>query len=382
LSEVYSHGLEIAIARQGGFENIAFRKQRRTKAGIEFEIEMEGEGRDLSRYGTIASRRFSGVRGPVRLAHHFLVDTPDTGGIRADFSVKDERFSISVVEGGKFTEVVRFVRNEGRKIDIQKLAEHPLVSDISEVLNLYSQRLFDSGTEEQDLLVNALPLRNFIRPFTAAVSRFAVYQLSPVALRQPGIPTPNPTLSTAGQNLPALVDWLQHKHTREWATVMAGMREVLGGLSDIGVQYLHTRALGLVFSEVGTGRPWNVEEVSDGTVQSLALFVAATDPRNSLLVVEEPENSVHPWIIRALVKRFREISRLKNVIITTHSPVVIDLLEPEEAWILSRVDGETQLRRLTDLDPTVAAQWRDGKFKLSHFLDAGFVPQAVPGGAL
>ncbi len=48
LSEVYKHGLETAIARKGGYENIAFRKQRRTTAPIEFEITIQLSGSEFS----------------------------------------------------------------------------------------------------------------------------------------------------------------------------------------------------------------------------------------------------------------------------------------------------------------------------------------------
>ena len=158
------------------------------------------------------------------------------------------------------------------------------------------------------------------------------------------------------------------------------MQDILQGLNQISLQYLHTKTLGLFFEEEGFGRSWNVDEVSDGTIQALAILVAAADPRTSLLLIEEPENSVHPWIIRKLVERLKEVSKTANVVVTSQSPVLVDSLSPREVWIVARQNGETQIRQLTDLDPSIEEQWEAGKYRLSDFLDSGLVPQVVPGG--
>src|SRR5688572_32146599 len=38
ISEIYRHGLEMAVARKGGYENIAFRRMRRAKGGISVDM--------------------------------------------------------------------------------------------------------------------------------------------------------------------------------------------------------------------------------------------------------------------------------------------------------------------------------------------------------
>lgn len=167
-------------------------------------------------------------------------------------------------------------------------------------------------------------------------------------------------------------------HSSIWDNVIVSMQEVVPGLEDISVDYLHTKTLGLFFRERGIGRPWPAEDVSDGTIRALAILVALADPRTSLLVVEEPENSVHPWIVKVLIEQLRRVSSEKVVIITTHSPIVIDLLSPEEAWIVFKRKGATSISRLTEFDPELTRNWKDGQFRLSEYLDSGLIPQATP----
>jgi len=81
-----------------------------------------------------------------------------------------------------------------------------------------------------------------------------------------------------------------------------------------------------------------------------------------------------------LGKRLGVLAKRKTVILTTQSPVVVDLLQPSETWIVSRRSGKTSIARLTDLDSRIEDDWRAGDVGLSEFLDAGLVPRAVPAG--
>ena len=226
----YTQGLELAIARKGGFENIAFRKQRRTKAPIEFKLELQGTRRDLQRSALI--RRLGTDIGDVRFIHRFTVDTPGTG-IRAEFTVKEESFSIAVSRSQDqhgWREIVNVKAAEHQRIVLEKVEPHPLADALEDIFGLYQSQLFEDATNPQELFINALPIRGVIRPFTEAASGFAVCQLSPVSLRQPGIPTPNPTLSSAGENLPALVTGccrsIRHVHGTADEEVITGLDAV------------------------------------------------------------------------------------------------------------------------------------------------------------
>ncbi len=57
LGEVHRHGVELAVSRKGGYENIAFRRQRRTKRPIAFHVISTMSGDELATRSTIASAR-------------------------------------------------------------------------------------------------------------------------------------------------------------------------------------------------------------------------------------------------------------------------------------------------------------------------------------
>lgn len=380
LSEVYSQGLEVAVARKGGYENIAFRKQRRSKAAIEFEITLEATLHELG----LASPEFEEYSTLFfQLTHKFSIVATGSG-IKSAFKVRDEACDVVAppINGLPQRQMFHIERNfKSKELEVNFPAQAPQdvlnkARGVTTALKDIYRAGFFSG---QQLVMGTVPF-NALFPALSAVSNFDVYQVSTALSRTSGVPTPNPKLSSAGENLPALIDWLQRAHPKEWKIVLSGMRDVLPGLKGISVEYLHTKTLGIFFKEEGVGHSWTADEVSDGTMQALALLTASVDPRTSLLLIEEPENSVHPWILRVIMERLREVSKSKNVIVTSHSPVLINLMKPEEVWVVFRKNSESHLQRLMDLDPTLEESWEQGGYQLSEFLDSGSVSQAVPGG--
>lgn len=388
LSIAYADGLEHAVAKKGGYENIAHRKERRSRSAISFAVELKA---DIKESEMLPAHEYGGRsrNDPVHsvtFRHSFEFRTSGEG-IRSDFKITSENLDI-IQESLSSRDILG--ETQYQWINLVRGSDGNVVFTGDATSALARAVLFDSRFWSGDVakefaiapteLLFAFP---FFRPravgrFLSFIRNLAIFQLSPDVSRHSGVPTPNPQLSARGENLPAVVDWLQRKRQKDWKLVLQAMRDIVPEIVDITVDYLHTRTLGLYFHEKGVGRPWTVDEVSDGTIRSLALLVACFDPRNSALVVEEPENSLHPWIIKEIVGNLRALSQQKLVMVTSHSPVVLNMLSPSEVWVIYKVAGETQLRPLTDFDPDLQSDWEDGKYRLFDYLESGIVSEAVP----
>jgi predicted ATPase len=385
LSEVYRHGLDVAVARKGGFENIAFRRMRRSKGAIRFRIEIVLTPEEV--------RRYLGPREKAKrmlYTHEFSLGVTSSS-IRAEYEVQGESLTISESDGEGWARLLDITREPSGKLTFvetpalraqrenvsasrQSLWTHWL--DLAEEL---SSRAAHRTLPSSDLFVTTVGRYTFgLQAFLSAVSGIRVFQISPTRSREFGVPIPRAELEVSGANLPAVVDLLKRQHRVQWSRILDTMRGVLPGLSDILVDYTSSRTLGLYFAEEGVGRPWSVSEVSDGTVQTLALLVALFDERFTALVLEEPENSVHPWIIRNILSAVREASKTKQVIITTHSPVVMDAVSPRHLFVMWRSGGESHLNAATLLKPGFMTAWQAGAISAFDFIDSGALPQAVP----
>jgi len=100
-------------------------------------------------------------------------------------------------------------------------------------------------------------------------------------------------------------------------------------------------------------KPIPLQRLSDGTLRFLRLLVILLNPdAPEVICIEEPEVGLHPEVIPTLAETLMEASENKQVIVTTHSPELIDALtsQPEAVIVCEREDAGTQMKRLDRKD--------------------------------
>lgn len=381
VGDVYQNGLEYAVAKKGGYENIAFRKIRRTKASLEFCVEASLFGSEIRRL--ISHQVFRRIfikakpRARVDVLHYFRFKAAGQT-VGAEYALEAEYLEFRFF-GFEMQESLFSSRGDGVycKLEIVEgkvVAEstnHELEDGFRKHLEIYNE--FGVGADGYELFIKQL-----FPQVTSYLGAIAVHQFSPQISRGAGAPSPNPRLSGYGQNLPSLIDWLQRRHKKAWDGVLSAMRNIVPDLEEVTVGYLHTKQLGLFFKESSYGRAWPAEDVSDGTIQTLAILAALADPRNSLMFIEEPENSVHPWIVRQIATELKRLSKSSQVIVTTHSPLILNSVDPSAVLVCFKRAGATHISSLAELDPDLLSSWESGVDRLFELLDTGCVVEAVP----
>ncbi len=106
----------------------------------------------------------------------------------------------------------------------------------------------------------------------------------------------------------------------------------------------------LYIREKGLEEAFAATSLSDGTLRLLCLLTVLLDPSPPPLVcIEEPEIGLHPDAIRDIAQLLVDASLRTQLVVTTHSPALIDALtdQPEAVAVCERdFDGFTQIRRL------------------------------------
>ena len=100
--------------------------------------------------------------------------------------------------------------------------------------------------------------------------------------------------------------------------------------------------LDLVRVEVaeGSGRGFH----GQGVLRILGILLALYNtPHPSLMVIEEPEQTVNPALLALLVDAFRESSERTQLFITSHSPHLVDLFPAEAIRVVDMRDGQTRV---------------------------------------
>ena len=378
LGEVYRWELEGAVKKKGGYENICFRTAARPDEAIRFRVAIEIPYTEWSSdqwVGGLAElSRERMPEGDIVFEHGFILRRRSKRA--ALFGIDSEEIQVSF-SGGESARrsLLRIVRNQ-RGLEIEEFEQEDSLGHLFDLRN-YKELL--SNFPDSRLLLDLLkiiPFSSMAVPKSIAALR--VFQLSPQACRESGVPTPNADLDRFGRNLPAVIDYLKRNEPQKFDEILNAVRWIMPTLESIEANFTQGKRLGLFLKEAGVKQPWAAEDISDGTIQAIALLAATFDPRIPILVIEEPENSVHPWAIRSFIQAFREASEKKQIFLTTHSPIVIDQILPEELWVVQRPELETKITPVLELDPYLKDAWDRGKLTLSEYLDSGAVPAAVP----
>ena len=85
------------------------------------------------------------------------------------------------------------------------------------------------------------------------------------------------------------------------------------------------------------------------------------DPNpHKLLCIEEPENQLYPHLLGILAEEFREYSFSGGqVFISTHSPDLVNAMEPEELFIIKKHDGVSSIIAASS-DENIVSLYQNG----------------------
>lgn len=101
-----------------------------------------------------------------------------------------------------------------------------------------------------------------------------------------------------------------------------------------------------------SGQQYPASAISDGTVLYLAYLALSHQPKGiGTLLIEEPENGIHHAALKEVVTTIRKFGEDRNVrvVMTTHSPYLLDLVSPDEVWVFQKdEEGAVHAKRLSD----------------------------------
>ena len=117
---------------------------------------------------------------------------------------------------------------------------------------------------------------------------------------------------------------------------------------------------------------------SDGTMKMLAYLTVLHDPEPPRFIgVEEPENFLHPRLLPELAEECRAASERTQLLVTSHSPFLLDAMRPKEVRVLYRdSQGYTQVATASDI-PGIPEQVAAGG-SLGHLWMEGFFGMGDP----
>ena len=223
--------------------------------------------------------------------------------------------------------------------------------------NINGQKIVSSSASGRSALQNA-PENWSGYELARSVSTWRFYQLVPQIMKDPNPTGTGEVLDHYGKNLSSWLMTLQTRHPETFAKLDQVARDVFPDLRSLLTWPSPQGTVHLASTEKGLRRPVNVWQMSDGELVFLALLsliYAPPEHAGDLYCIEEPENHLHPRLLNVLVTLLRQVREeiagagsLSQLVITTHSPYLVDQMHLDEIIWVEKKDGSTQVSRPAD----------------------------------
>lgn len=302
LREIPLHGLPIALARRGGFDQLRHRSQGRPNdpsLRIEFRYgELPVSSYEI-RLGAVSPRSY-------RVKHE-----------AADLHTREGFFSFR--SDGK---EVMFQEPHYRKDSAEKhlTREFPVPP---------GQSALSSGGYAGYIVYEAL-------------QRMQTVEINPAVVAELQEPSSTREFEPDGSNATSIFELLTPRVKSELVDELSA---IVPGISRVEIQRLADRQTFRFVQETESkDRLFSAKQMSDGTLRAFSILLALKQPRRpSLFVIEEPEVAIHLGALRTLIEILTQETDGAQIVITTHSADIVDAVPIESLRVVWSEDGESHV---------------------------------------
>jgi predicted ATPase len=218
------------------------------------------------------------------------------------------------------------------------LAEAPASASIPP--SLRSLRSFMEMMETIPVPDNMLLLESplaapFIQMALFDLLNASFFSIEPARVKQPTKTMGPPVLDSSGSNLAFVLNaFLQNKSSHD--RLLALVRDLMPYVSDVRSEQAFDNLLLHVAEGFSREEFLPAPLMSDGTVTALALIVALYFENKPFLLVEEPERNLHPKVLSRMVSMMHDVSKQRQLLITTHSSEVVKWADVSDLILMTR----------------------------------------------
>jgi hypothetical protein len=160
-------------------------------------------------------------------------------------------------------------------------------------------------------------------------------------------------INERGYGLPAVYDAIIARDVEAFVKILGEVRSLFPSVHKLGLTNVATSGAGVTSkalqATLAQERTIGADRMSEGLLYYLAFAALRHVDPVSVLLVEEPENGLHPARIAEVMRILREVSKTTQVLIATHSPLVVNELQPDEVSVVTRTPEKgTQVKLLKD----------------------------------
>lgn len=207
--------------------------------------------------------------------------------------------------------------------------------------------------EPTSLLLPVIGGHESLAPLVRTLSSMRVYAIQPATLRGLQEPDGGVELQWDGSNTASVLQELSRRSPRALERISELLATVLPHEVHVKPVQYGNRLTVQFTQEWGSGQQlvFDASSMSDGTLRALGILAAVfQEPAPSLMVIEEPEATIHPGALGLILDVLQLASERTQVVVTTHSPELLDAkwIEDRHLRIVAWEDGETYVAPIAE----------------------------------
>ena len=296
---------------------------------------------------------------------------PNHFGIRLEFRLRNGQlghyaFNVGALSG-------RDYEVQAEECSVGGIGKGPFFKLEHGKLKESSEASFPAVTSDRLALASASGLLAF-RPVFDALTGMGFYNLNPKLIRELQKPQDGRLLKPAGENIVSVIGHLERTAPDALTIIREYLKTVAPTVHGVKRKPIGPMETLEFWQDVaGAKDPWRfqAQNMSGGTLRALgvltALFQGNQDHAPSVIGIEEPETALHPAASAALREALQRASEQTQVIVTSHSPDLLDAPSLSADSLLAVVSnaGET---RIAPIDDASRATLRDQLFSAGELL--------------
>ncbi|MCR2810308.1 MULTISPECIES: AAA family ATPase [unclassified Microbacterium] len=302
LREIPIHGLPVALARRGGFDQL-----RHRSSGHPYDPSLRIE------FHTIGSDRESFYE--IKLG----AVNPRSYRVKSEVAqvwIGDRRFSLS---------------SDGSKVT----SEEPDEESKSGI-----RRHTFPVPPGQSAMSASGGFAGFI--VSQVLQTMQTVEINPAMVADLQLPSSQRDFEPDGSNATSLFELLSPESRAELIDELSAL---VPGIVRVEIQRLADRqTFRFTQSQESGNRAFYAKQMSDGTLRAFSILLAMKQPaRPNLLVIEEPEVAIHLGALRTLMDILAQESERSQIVVTTHSADIVDSIDVESLRVVWGENGQSHV---------------------------------------
>jgi len=165
----------------------------------------------------------------------------------------------------------------------------------------------------------------------------------------------NPTkevmhIGMMGEELSAYLHTLKNKDAGRFKAIERAVHSIIPAIEHVETT-IDTKTGEVELSIIENGMPVPSRLLSEGTLRVLGLLsISGGEDSPSVICFEEPENGIHPRRIGMIAEYLKNTAESKSqIIVTTHSPILPDLIDNYSLYVCRKKEGNTRIEKFMEI---------------------------------